>query len=499
MRTLLTRLICCAILLTQATQGATSGSATYVYDNLGRIRTVTYNDGTVQAYAYDAAGNRTQVSSEGQSLVNITNPAPSVNEGGGVTLSVTRTGDTTSIITVNYVTANGTAVAGTNYTTASGAVTFATGVSTVTIPVATVQDHLYNSTLAFTVSLSTTNPLVVLQTAVATVSVVNIDPPPVFSITGTASLAEGAAASYTVTRTNPSSLSHTINYATAAGTAVAGTDYTSASGTLTFTGNTGATSTQTFPVQTISSTSYDGSRTFSAGLNTPGNGATLGTSTTTTTITDTNTPPAFSINSPAVVQEGNPIVFTVTKTGATRLTHTVNFAAASGSAILGTDFTVATSSPLSFAPSATTGTISVNTVNNAVNLANKTFTMNLSAPTNGATVSTATGTGTISIINTNVPPGVPGNIQPQNWYSTTTTTVPLSWAAASGYVTRYEVRSTSFSTGAQTTVYSGTALTYTITLRSGEWLEDVRACNASGCSAYAPSTATLTYCPGGAC
>ncbi|MBA4026674.1 MAG: hypothetical protein C0473_00380 [Cyanobacteria bacterium DS3.002] len=34
-------------------------TAIYVYDNLGRLVTVTYTNGTVITYSYDAAGNRT--------------------------------------------------------------------------------------------------------------------------------------------------------------------------------------------------------------------------------------------------------------------------------------------------------------------------------------------------------------------------------------------------------------------------------------------------------
>lgn len=36
-------------------------SATYTYDTLGRLKTVTFANGTVITYNYDACGNRTSV------------------------------------------------------------------------------------------------------------------------------------------------------------------------------------------------------------------------------------------------------------------------------------------------------------------------------------------------------------------------------------------------------------------------------------------------------
>ncbi|NJL71784.1 MAG: RHS repeat protein [Candidatus Competibacteraceae bacterium] len=36
-------------------------TATYTYDSLGRLKTVTFANGTVITYNYDAVGNRTSV------------------------------------------------------------------------------------------------------------------------------------------------------------------------------------------------------------------------------------------------------------------------------------------------------------------------------------------------------------------------------------------------------------------------------------------------------
>ena len=38
---------------------AKAGSATHTYDSLGRLSQVTYSNGVVITYVYDAAGNRT--------------------------------------------------------------------------------------------------------------------------------------------------------------------------------------------------------------------------------------------------------------------------------------------------------------------------------------------------------------------------------------------------------------------------------------------------------
>ena len=42
-----------------------AGAATYTYDALGRVTTVTYDDNSQVQYTYDAAGNRTQVTTTG--------------------------------------------------------------------------------------------------------------------------------------------------------------------------------------------------------------------------------------------------------------------------------------------------------------------------------------------------------------------------------------------------------------------------------------------------
>jgi hypothetical protein len=76
-------------------------------------------------------------------------------------------------------------------------------------------------------------------------------------------------AAFTVTLSSPSSLPVTVNYATAAGTAFAGSDFTAASGTVTF--SPGQTS-RTILVQTLDDPAYEGNETFTVNLSSPAGG-----------------------------------------------------------------------------------------------------------------------------------------------------------------------------------------------------------------------------------
>src|SRR5712671_77353 len=85
---------------TDTARGA-SGRVTYQYDDAGRLKKVTYPDTSTKDYTLDPAGNRTQV----QAIVptggviafeaGSVSPAP-VSEGiGTISLTVTRTGQST--------------------------------------------------------------------------------------------------------------------------------------------------------------------------------------------------------------------------------------------------------------------------------------------------------------------------------------------------------------------------------------------------------------------
>jgi uncharacterized repeat protein (TIGR01451 family) len=315
---------------------------------------------------------------------------------GSVTITVNRTGGTDCSVTVQYATANGSATAGSDYTAAGGTLTFGPGVTSQTFAVPIIDDTLFEGNETFTVTISNPGGGAALgATTSATVTVIDNDAAPTLAINNVTQ-AEGNAGTtnfvFTVTLTGSTALTTNVNYATADGTATAGSDYTATSGTLTF---APGVTTQTISVPVIGDTTNEANETFTDTLSSPTN-ATIATATGTGTIVNDDAQPALSINNVTQV-EGNAgttnFVFTVTLTGSTALTTNVNYATADGTATAGSDYT-ATSGTLTFAPGVTTQTISVPVIGDSTNEPNETFMVTLSSPTN-ATITTATGTGTI--------------------------------------------------------------------------------------------------------
>ena len=179
-----------------------------------------------------------------------------------------------------------------------------------------------------------------------------------------------------------------VDFTTADGTAVAGSDYAATSGTLTFA--PGETS-KDITVNVSGDTAAELSETFAVGLSNPTNGV-LGTATATGTIVNDDLPIA-SVGS-ASVAEGNSgttaLTFTVTLDRPAPWMVTVDFDTADGTAG-GSDYEAA-SGTVDFAPGETSKTVTVNVTGDTVAEFDETFTLALSNPAS-ATLGTATAPG----------------------------------------------------------------------------------------------------------
>ena len=219
-----------------------------------------------------------------------------------VTLSV----PSAQTVTVGYRTAGGTAAEDTDYDAASGTLTFSAGEVEKTIRVQTREDDTDEPDETFTVKLSNPNGASLLD-ATATGTIVDDD------VSGLsiadARVVEGRVTRFAVTLSPVSEQTVTVSYRTASGTAVEGTDYVAASGTLTF----GPRVTrQIIAVQTRADDLDEPDETFTVTLSSP-DGATLADATATGTITDDDVRALAPINQELVPEIGRALAFTAVR------------------------------------------------------------------------------------------------------------------------------------------------------------------------------------------
>lgn len=198
------------------------------------------NDGSLY-YLARGANAVFRVQYVGGSTIAISINDVSVAEGNSgtttATFTVSLSNATSQAVTVNYATAGNIATSGTDFAAASGTATIAAGQLSATINVTINSDTTFEPTETFFVNLS--NPTnATISDGQGTGTITNDDLQPTISIADV-SVNEGdsgtSSAGFTVSLSNASSQTITVNFATANNTALAGTHYVSTSGTLTFT------------------------------------------------------------------------------------------------------------------------------------------------------------------------------------------------------------------------------------------------------------------------
>lgn len=218
----------------------------------------------------------------------------SVQEGNAgtrlMTFTVTLSAAAAGPVTVAYSTADGTATSGSDYVAASGTLTFAAGETSKTIQVTVNGDTAVEGNEAFTVRLANAAGATIIDGS-ATGTLTNDDTAatlPALSV-GDVSLREGdsgtAELMFIVTLDKAATGPVTVNYATANGTATAGSDYAALTGTLTFAA--GETS-KMVHVVVNGDTAVEANETFSLTLS-GATGATIADATAVGQITDDDT------------------------------------------------------------------------------------------------------------------------------------------------------------------------------------------------------------------
>jgi CSLREA domain-containing protein len=307
--------------------------------------------------------------------------------------TVTLSAASARTVLVNYLTSGGTAAAGSDYTSTRGTLTFAPGETSKTVNVNVNGDTTpeMNETFNFNV-LDVPNGVFIVSTGVGTI----LNDDAALGINDQ-SVVEGnsgqTAFNFTVSLLFPTVNPVSVNYATADGTAAAGSDYAAASGTLNFAANETA---KTITVNVNGDTEIETSETFFVNLSAAA-GATINDAQGRGTITDDDNIPTVSVGDAAAVTEGNSGVvdatFAVTLSAASEKIVTVFITTSGGTATAGLDF-IFTSSMLTFNPGETSKTFNVRISPDITKEPNETFFVNLSGATN-ATIGDAQGEGTI--------------------------------------------------------------------------------------------------------
>ena len=305
----------------------------------------------------------------------------------------------TGVVDVQYATADGTAEGNQDYREYRGVVRFAPGETTKTVTIGVLGDRLPEADETFVVNLSNARGAIIGK-GQGLGTILNDDGPRVFISDGTSSTRgrEGNSGmttyTFVVTLSQPSGTPWpvTVQYATADGTASAGSDYVATNGTLTF--QRGETR-KTVTVNVLGDTTPEADETFTVNLSNASYAVIDKGQGTGTVLNDDGT---FVVISDVSRAEGDPgqrlaYTFTVTLSDASNTPVTVQYATADGTAIAGQDY-LPVRGLVVFGPKETSKTITVYVAGDRVPEPNEQFFVNLSNAT-GTTIVDGEGIGTI--------------------------------------------------------------------------------------------------------
>jgi hypothetical protein len=304
-------------------------------------------------------------------------------------IALTRSGGTASAVTVDFRTTDGSAVAGADYVLGNTTVTFGANQAMQTVVVTLAADDLVAEGNK-TVNLSLSNPgggATLGARSTAVLKILDNEATVQFSAAAY-SVTEGGAATLAIERTGTAG-TVVVGYATSNGSGVAGVDYRATTGVLTF--NAGV-ATLNAVVPTLANTRQEASRTFNVTLIVLGGtaGAVLGPqSAAVVTIADDDRAGTLAFSSASYLSsELGFVTLSVRRPSNSNAgPATVAYTTVDGTAHAGLDYQP-TSGVLTFQPGVFDLSLTVNVFPNTRDDGDRVFTVQLSAPTGGATLGT---------------------------------------------------------------------------------------------------------------
>jgi len=294
---------------------------------------------------------------------------------------------------VHYATVDNSATAGSDYVSAAGDLTIPAGSTSGNISLVILGDAIAEGAENFKVRLSApVNSLITDSEAQVTIS----NKKPAISIQDKKRMEGNSGttnAVFSVVLSFAYNVNCSANFVTAQSTALAGKDFTAASGTLTI---PAGSTTGTIQVPVAGETLYETDETFKVNLSNAVN-ATFSDSSGLGTIQNDDSIPSLTIDDVSVLEgvagTAN-LTFTVRLSAASGLKTTVRFSTAPNTATSGSGDYVQKSGTVTIPAGSLFGTIIIGINGDAILEPNETFFVNLNTPTN-ATIADSQGIGTI--------------------------------------------------------------------------------------------------------
>jgi hypothetical protein len=232
--------------------------------------------GDSQPYALIARGNIVDTQA---GTIQFESATFSVDESGSTaTITATRDGGSEGAVSVSYATGDGTASAGSDYAAAGGTLTWADGDSadkTFTVAISDDSSVEADETVHLALNNIIGNAVLGAQST-ATLTIIDDEQPGILQFSAATYRVDesGGTATITATRTGGSDGAVSVSYVTNDGTASAGSDYTTASGTLTWAD--GDSADKTFTVAISDDSSEEADETVNLALTNASSGSRLG-------------------------------------------------------------------------------------------------------------------------------------------------------------------------------------------------------------------------------
>lgn len=300
-------------------------------------------------------------------------------------------------VSVDYAVNGGTASgSGTDYTLTSGTLTFSAGEVTKNISVSVNNDDLDEDNETIAISINNPSNATLGSTASHIYTIADDDVTPALSVADVNVNENAGTATVTVSMTSKSENNISVDYTTSDNTAEAGKDYTTKSGTLTW--SSGQTGDKTFTVNISDDALDENNETITVTLSNNSGGSSISDASGTITINDNDVSPDIGFNSASSSgsESTTSLSLPISLSAVSGRDVSIDYAVSGGTATGGaTDYTLA-SGTLTISAGSTSGNVNITINNDQIDENDETIEVTLSNKVNAANITTTLHTYTIT-------------------------------------------------------------------------------------------------------